>query len=131
MDHHDLGQFLICETIQYCGFLTQVSKFYENPSCVSCFFIKILSYASTILRRIHDPLPPIVVDGGLEYEVEDILDSMISNHQLQYFVHWHGYDVSKCTWELIKNLSNVMQEVHKFHQQYLNKPMSIFHGIRH
>jgi hypothetical protein len=61
--------------------------------------------------------------------MEDILDSRIFNHQLQYFVHWHGYDVNECTWELIKNLSNVMEEVHEFHQQHLNKPMSALHGI--
>jgi hypothetical protein len=58
------------------------------------------------------PLPPIEVDGEHEYEVEDILDSKICNHQLQYLVHWHGYDVSEHTWELIKNLSNAIEKVH-------------------
>jgi hypothetical protein len=74
----------------------------------------------TIAGRIHDPLPPIKVDGEQEYEVEDILDSRVSNCQLWYLVHWHGYDVSECTWKLIKNLSNVMEKVHEFHQRYLN-----------
>jgi hypothetical protein len=45
-------------------------------------------HASTILRRIHDPLPPIdQIDGEQKYEMEDILDSRIFNHQLQYLVH--------------------------------------------
>ncbi len=56
----------------------------------------------------HDPLPPIEVDGRQEYEMEDILDSKI-------FTHWHEYDVNKCTWESIKNLSNAMEKVHEFH----------------
>ncbi len=43
-------------------------------------------HASTILRRICDPLPPIEVDGKQEYEMENILDSNTSNHQLQYLV---------------------------------------------
>jgi len=53
-------------------------------------------HASTILRRIHDPLSPIEVNGEHDYEVDDILDSWVSNHQFQYLVHWHGYDVSEC-----------------------------------
>jgi hypothetical protein len=63
--------------------------------------------------------------------MEDFLDLRIFNRQLQYLVHWHGYDVNKRTWELIKNLSNAMKKVHEFHQQYPNKPKSILHGIRH
>ncbi len=79
-----------------------------------CFMLKPY-HTSTIPKRIHDPPTPIEVDGEHEYKVGDILDSNISNHQLQYLVHWHGYDVSECTWEPIKNLSNVMEKVHEFH----------------
>jgi hypothetical protein len=59
--------------------------------------------------------PHIEVDGEHEYVVEDILDSRIFNHQFEYLVQWHGYDVNKHIWELIKNLPNVMEKVHKFH----------------
>jgi len=38
-------------------------------------------------------LPPIEVDGEQEYEMENVLNSRIFNRQLQYLVHWHGYDV--------------------------------------
>jgi hypothetical protein len=34
----------------------------------------------TIPRRIHDPFPPIEINGEHEYKVEDILDLKISNH---------------------------------------------------
>jgi hypothetical protein len=44
-------------------------------------------HASTILGRIHDPLPPIEVDDEHEYEVEDNLDSKMFNCQFQYLVH--------------------------------------------
>jgi hypothetical protein len=69
----------------------------------------------TIPKRTYDPPPPIEIDGEHEHEVEDILNSRISNCQFQYFVHWHRHDVSKCTWELIKNLLNAMEKVHEFH----------------
>ncbi len=45
-------------------------------------------HAFTILRRTHEPPPLIVVNGEQEYEVEEILDSRISHHQLQDLVHW-------------------------------------------
>jgi hypothetical protein len=38
-------------------------------------------HTSTNPRRIHDPFPPIEVDGKQEYEV-DILDSRIYNCQI-------------------------------------------------
>jgi hypothetical protein len=41
----------------------------------------------TNLERIHDPPPCIKIDSEYEYEVEDILDSRISNRQFQYIVH--------------------------------------------
>jgi hypothetical protein len=50
------------ETNQCCGFPTQTSRFYENPFCVSCFFVRTLPHVYHP-RRIHDPPPPIEVDG--------------------------------------------------------------------
>jgi hypothetical protein len=66
------------------------------------FHVSLLEFyhTFTIPRRIHDPLSLIEVDG--EYEMEDILDSRISNRQFQYLVHWHEYDASKHTWEQSK-----------------------------
>jgi hypothetical protein len=42
---------------------------------------------STILGKIHDSPPPIEINSEQEYEMDDILDSKIFNHQLQYLVH--------------------------------------------
>jgi hypothetical protein len=39
-------------------------------------------HASTNPRKIHDPLPPIEVNGEQECEVNDILDSRIYNRQI-------------------------------------------------
>jgi len=62
-------------------------------------------HVSTIPRKTHEPLPPIVVDNEQEYEVEEILNSRISHRELlQYLVHGQGYDMNGRTWELIKNL---------------------------
>jgi hypothetical protein len=44
----------------------------------------------------QDPLPgqtiptpePVIVEGESEYEVEEVLDSRIFRHQLQYLIKW-------------------------------------------
>jgi hypothetical protein len=59
------------ETNQCNRFPIQAFKFYDNPSCVSCFFVGTLPHIY-IPRRVYDPPPPIKVDGEREYEVEDI-----------------------------------------------------------
>jgi len=69
---------LHCETNQCHGFPIQASKFYENPSYVSCFLIGTLPHVYHP-KKNHDPPPPIEVDGEEEYEMEDILNLRISN----------------------------------------------------
>jgi len=97
------------------------------------FHISLLEpyHAFIIQGKIHDPPPPIEVDGEHEYEVEDILYSRIYNFQLQYLVHWHEHDLSECIWEPIKNISNAMEKVHEFHQRCPNKPKFAPYGTRH
>ena len=54
-----------------------------------------LRTANTLRGRVQPPPPPIIVNGFEEFEVQEILDSRIHYHQLQYFVYWKGYGVSK------------------------------------
>ena len=50
------------------------------------------SHPSTILNRVQPPPPPIEVNGEVEYEVKEILNSKIDRRrrhcQLLYLVHW-------------------------------------------
>ncbi len=123
MDHQRPSPFLIVKQINVMAFQ------FKLPSSMKIhqvFHVSLLKFyhTSTIPRRIHYPPPPIEVNGEYKYEVKDILDSWVFDRQFQYLVHWHGYDVSKCTWEPIKNLSNAMEKVHECHWQYTNKPKS-------
>ena len=49
-------------------------------------------------------LPPDVVDGEEQYEIEEILDHHGKGARRQYLVKWKGYPVSEATWEPRKEL---------------------------
>ncbi len=73
---------------------------------------------STIPRRIQPSLPCIEIDNHVEYEVEKVLDSRRRRGKLEYFIHWHGYDINERTWEPMEILTNALQKVQEFHQHY-------------
>ncbi len=120
-----------CETYKCHGFPTQDFKFYDNPSCVSCFFGGTLPH---IYHFRNNPWSPstywswwwIRIWNGGHFDFKKIY-----SHQPKYSVDWHGYDMNECTWKPIRNLSNAMEKVQEFHQQYPSKPKSIVHGTHH
>jgi hypothetical protein len=40
----------------------------------------------------QEPPPLVIVEGGEEYEVQQVHDSRLFRRQLQYFVKWTGYN---------------------------------------
>ena len=73
--------------------------------------------------QVSDPPPPAELkDGEDEWEVESVKDSRYSRGQLQYLVHWKGYDVSEDTWEPARHLTHTRELVNDFHASYPNKP---------
>jgi hypothetical protein len=45
------------------------------------------------------PLPPELVEGEEEYEVEKILDSKMSSRRLRFLIKWQGYGREHDSWE--------------------------------
>jgi len=68
------------------------------------------------------PAPPVEINGELEYEVEQILDSWLHCGQLQYLVKWQGYTEEHNTWEPPTNLANAQDAIDQFH--YLHSAAS-------
>lgn len=68
------------------------------------------------------PAPPIEVEGQIEYEVEEVLDSRMNRGKLEYLVKWKGYTEEDNTWEPPSNMTNAQEEVDKFHTRYPSAP---------
>ena len=76
--------------------------------------------------QIAESAPPAeIINGEEEWEVDEIKDSRYSRGQLQYLVHWKGFDVSEDTWEPAGNLVHASDAITDFHQEYPHKPRII------
>ena len=73
-------------------------------------------------RSLTLPPPAELREGEDEWEVESVKDSRYLKGQLQYLVHWKGYDVSEDTWEPARHLTHTRELVNNFHASYPNKP---------
>src|SRR5690606_26351257 len=64
------------------------------------------------------PPEPVELEGELEYEVHDILDSRWrgrgKNRKLEYLVSWKGYGSTDDTWEPEENLEHAPEIVKEF-----------------
>jgi hypothetical protein len=85
------------------------------------------STPNSIPGRTVSPPPPVEIDGSLEYEVEEILDSKLDRRrriQLQYFVQWAGYKghPEEFSWIDASDLENATELVADFHKKYPDKP---------
>ena len=65
---------------------------------------------------------PVKLEGELEYEVAQILDSKIERWRLKYLVDWAGYGLEERTWEPAENVVHAANTVADFHQEYPLRP---------
>ena len=68
------------------------------------------------------PPPPDLIDGHEEWEIDFIKDSRFSRRQLQYLVHWRGFDVSEDSWEPASTMAHATEAIAEFHERYPSKP---------
>ena len=60
-----------------------------------------------------------------EYEVDYIVASHICRRQLQYLVHWKGYEEHEYTWEPASNVKNAHLVVERFYKENPSAPRKL------
>jgi hypothetical protein len=79
--------------------------------------------ANLIVGRTPPPPPlPEEVEGELEYEVKEILDSKFVRQKLHYYVDWVGYTPEERTWEPVEYVELATDAVAAFHQRHPQRP---------
>jgi hypothetical protein len=66
--------------------------------------------------------PPMEVEGELEYEVKEVVDSKVVRGKLQYHVEWVGYGPEERTWEPVEHVGHAAEAIAEYHQRYPNRP---------
>jgi hypothetical protein len=82
-----------------------------------------LGYLNTIPGRFQPPPPPIKVEGELEYEIAEILDSKLDwchRPPLLYLVRWDGYagTADETQWLKAEELEHASELVEEYHAKY-------------
>lgn len=70
--------------------------------------------------RAPHPVPPVIVDGQEEWEVEKVLNSKKERNRIKYLVRWKGHGQKEDSWEPAVHLENAMAMVKKFHLENPN-----------
>ena len=79
----------------------------------------------TITGRQQMPPPPIITpDGDVEWEVHEVLDSLVFGRRkrLQYLISWKEYGPEENLWKRAANLENAPDAVEQFHRLHLKAP---------
>ena len=84
-----------------------------------------------IVNEVYGKVPqpePEVVEGKLEYEVDEILDSKHDRRYsggILYLVRWKGYGPGGDTWEGLKNLVHAKEAIAEFHRKHPEAPRKL------
>jgi len=82
---------------------------------------------SNIEGRHNPPPPPIEVEGNIEYEIAQVLDSKLDcwrKFPLLYYIQWAGYEgtADEFSWLGADESSHASELVQEFHKHYPQKP---------
>src|SRR5258707_828962 len=143
-ESHDLTAFYEMLTASF-GILSQNTGFYPSLDRIVETTLRPLnlgpggrSYNKPISRlhhlphipvrtgRTRPPPPPVEIDGNIEYEVSEILNSKLDRHfqgnrSLHYLVCWSRYEgmEEETSWVSAQDLEHAQEVIGIFHHHYL------------
>ena len=70
-------------------------------------------------NRDQEPknIPPVIIHGSPEYEVDYIVASRKRRNRTEYLIHWKGYGMHERTWEPEYNLRNASKALTNFRKK--------------
>jgi len=75
-------------------------------------------------RKPQAPPPPIVVDGELEWEVEEVLDSRWHRRRFQFLIKWKGFSREHNSWEVASDVK-ALDLIVEYYRKHLAAPRHI------
>ena len=70
------------------------------------------------------PTPPIIVEGEEEYEIDELMDSRLSQGKLQYLVKWKDYP-NRVDWTWEPESKILLENKEEFHEKHPSAPRRI------
>ena len=122
LDHRYLGPYEVVEKVGRLAYKLKTPGRSTRHATLNESLLKphILGVFPGQIRE--PPPPPEIRDGSEEWEVESIKDSRYYRNQLQYLVHWQGYDVSEDSWEPATHLKHAREIVQEYHLTHPTRP---------
>ena len=119
-----LGPFRILEAVESGNLAFRLELLASMGRIHPVFHASLLEpyRASSWADRLQELPPPVEVEGELEYEVREILDSKMERRQLFYLVDWVGYGPEERTWEPATNVEHAKDAVADFHRAHPRRP---------
>jgi len=82
---------------------------------------------SQIPNHTNPPLPLVELDGSIEFEVAEVLDSKLDKQRrdpLLYYIRWSSYEgtAEEYLWLTASDLENAPRLVADFHRRHPHKP---------
>jgi hypothetical protein len=121
LDYKRIGPFVVDRQINPVAYRLLLT---HNMRIHPVFHVSLLEpyHASTIPGRTQPPPPPVEVDGNMEFEVDEIVDSKIVRRKLFYLIKWVGYGLDEFSWQSASNVAHAHDEVTRFHLRFPLKP---------
>jgi len=76
-------------------------------------------------RKPQAPLPPIIVDGEEEWEVEEILNSCWHQRWFQFLVKWKGFSKEHNSWKVASDVK-ALDLIAEYYRKHPAAPRHIY-----
>ena len=102
------GPCCVLKAINPVAFQVELPAIYQIHDVFHASYLRV--HVAGHASQEMPPPPPVLIDGHLEYEVENILDVQAHGQgrrrQCEFLIKWVGYGLYDATWEPETSLSN-------------------------